>query len=136
MPGAVRVGVPTEVKADEHRVALTPAGVRELTGRGHEVVVEAGAGAGTALSDAAYMAQGARIVSDPNDVFAASDLIVKVKEPQPRKSSASSRATSSSHICTSPPTRSSPKRSRPRERLASAMRRLRTVAAGCHCSHR
>ncbi len=79
----VRVGVPTEVKADEYRVALTPAGVRELVDRGHEVVVQAGAGDGSGIDDAAYAAQGARVVDGPEAVFAGADLIVKVKEPQP-----------------------------------------------------
>jgi alanine dehydrogenase len=74
--------VPSEVKADEYRVALTPAGVRELADAGHEVVVESGAGKGSAIPDAAYAAQGASIVTDAPAVFAESDLIVKVKEPQ------------------------------------------------------
>jgi alanine dehydrogenase len=78
----MRVGVPTEIKADEYRVALTPAGARELTAAGHEVVVQAGAGEGSAIADSDYVAQGARIVADAEAVFAASDLIVKVKEPQ------------------------------------------------------
>jgi alanine dehydrogenase len=77
------VGVPSEVKADEYRVALTPAGVRELTDRGHEVLVQAGAGAGSAIPDEAYAAQGARVVPDAAAVFAGADLLVKVKEPQP-----------------------------------------------------
>ena len=55
----MKIGVPTEIKQDEYRVAMTPAGVRELTTRGHEVVVEAGAGEGSAISDADYAAQGA-----------------------------------------------------------------------------
>lgn len=77
------VGVPTEIKTDEYRVALTPSGVRELTDRGHEVLVQAGAGAGSAIADDAYVAQGARIVPDADAVFAGAELIVKVKEPQP-----------------------------------------------------
>ncbi len=77
----MRVGVPTEIKADEYRVALTPAGVRELTAGGHEVVVQAGAGEGSSIPDAAYVAQGARIVPDAVAVFAEAELIVKVKEP-------------------------------------------------------
>ena len=60
----MRVGVPTEIKTDEYRVAITPAGVRELTERGHEVLVQAGAGEGSAIADAQYAAQGARIVPD------------------------------------------------------------------------
>ncbi len=79
----MRVGVPTEIKPDEFRVALTPAGVRELTGAGHEVVVQAGAGVGSAIGDDDYVAQGARIVADAAAVFAEADLVVKVKEPQP-----------------------------------------------------
>jgi alanine dehydrogenase len=79
----VRVGVPTEIKADEYRVALTPVGVRELTERGNEVIVQAGAGEGSAIEDDRYVAQGARIVPDAGRVFDEADLILKVKEPQP-----------------------------------------------------
>jgi alanine dehydrogenase len=81
----VRVGVPAEIKADEYRVALTPAGARELTDRGHEVLVEAGAGEGSGLPDEAYAEQGARVLPTAADVFAEADLIVKVKEPQPEE---------------------------------------------------
>jgi alanine dehydrogenase len=79
----MKVGVPTEIKTDEYRVALTPAGVRELADRGHEVVVEQGAGEGSAIPDGEYVEQGARILPDAESVFAESDMIVKVKEPQP-----------------------------------------------------
>src|SRR3954449_12241088 len=79
----MKVGVPTEIKTDEYRVALTPSGVRELTDRGHEVVVQEGAGEGSGLTDADYGAQGARIVPDADAVFAEAEMIVKVKEPQP-----------------------------------------------------
>jgi alanine dehydrogenase len=79
----VKVGVPTEIKADEYRVALTPSGVRELTDHGHTVAVQAGAGLGSAIPDEAYLEQGASIVPDADTVFAEADLIVKVKEPQP-----------------------------------------------------
>jgi len=78
----VRVGVPSEVKSDEYRVAITPAGVRELSGRGHEVLVQAGAGAGSALDDDEFRAQGAQIVPDAEAVFAQAELVLKVKEPQ------------------------------------------------------
>src|SRR3954464_3808467 len=78
----MRVGVPTEIKTDEYRVALTPAGVRELVEHGHEVVIQAGAGEGSAISDAEYVSQGASILPDAAAVFAASDMVVKVKEPQ------------------------------------------------------
>jgi alanine dehydrogenase len=79
----VKVGVPTEIKADEYRVALTPIGVRELADRGHDVVVQSGAGEGSAITDEAFVAQGARIVPDAASVFAEAELILKVKEPQP-----------------------------------------------------
>ncbi len=81
----MKVGVPTEIKADEYRVALTPSGVRELTDRGHEVVVQAGAGEGSTIADDDYAAQGARILPDADAVFGEAELIVKVKEPQPIK---------------------------------------------------
>src|SRR4051812_10470178 len=79
----MKVGVPTEIKTDEYRVALTPAGVRELVEHDHEVVVQAGAGEGSAISDSDYLSQGAQILPDAAAVFGAADLIVKVKEPQP-----------------------------------------------------
>jgi alanine dehydrogenase len=79
----MKIGVPSEVKVDEYRVAMTPAGVRELTDRGHEVVVQAGAGTGSAIADADYAAQGAEVLPDAAAVFAAAETIVKVKEPQP-----------------------------------------------------
>ncbi len=79
----MKVGVPTEIKIDEYRVALTPSGVRELVDHGHEVVVQAGAGEGSAIADADYLVQGASIVPDAHAVFADAELIVKVKEPQP-----------------------------------------------------
>jgi alanine dehydrogenase len=76
----MRIGVAKEIKPDEHRVALTPAGARELALKGHEVVVERGAGEGSALLDAAYEAVGARIAS-VDDVWGSCDLVLKVKEP-------------------------------------------------------
>jgi alanine dehydrogenase len=79
----VRVGVPTEVKADEYRVAVTPAGVREMVEHGHEVLVQEGAGAGSAIADADYEAQGARIVADAAAVFERAEMILHVKELQP-----------------------------------------------------
>jgi alanine dehydrogenase len=76
----MRIGVAKEIKPDEHRVALTPAGARELAQKGHDVVVEQGAGEGSALSDAAYEAVGAHIAS-VDDVWGSCDLVLKVKEP-------------------------------------------------------
>jgi alanine dehydrogenase len=77
----VRVGIPSETKVEEYRVSMTPAGVRELSERGHEVLVQAGAGAASGFADAHYATQGAAIAPDADAVFAGADLIVKVKEP-------------------------------------------------------
>ena len=80
MPRAVRIGVAREIKAQEYRVALTPAGALELVQRGHEVVVEHGAGIGSGFADEAYAAVGARL-ADVEEVWAQVDLLLKVKEP-------------------------------------------------------
>ena len=79
----MRVGVPAEVKPEEYRVAITPGGVREMVEHGHEVLVEAGAGEGSAISDAEFESQGARIVPAAADVFGEAEMVLKVKEPQP-----------------------------------------------------
>jgi alanine dehydrogenase len=81
----MKVGVPTEIKEDEYRVAVTPAGVRELAEHGHEVVIQAGAGEGSAIPDEAYEGQGARVLPDAAAVFEAADLVLKVKEPKLRE---------------------------------------------------
>jgi alanine dehydrogenase len=78
----VKIGVPTEIKLDEYRVAVTPAGVRELREHGHEVMVQAGAGEGSAISDRDYEAQGATIVPTAADVFDAAEMLLHVKELQ------------------------------------------------------
>ena len=80
----MNVGVAKEIKQDEYRVALTPAGALELTRHGHNVVVEQGAGEGSAFPDSAYMAVGARIGS-VEEVWADSELVLKVKEPIPEE---------------------------------------------------
>lgn len=77
----MRVGVPTEVKDREFRVGLIPAGVHALVEAGHEVLVQSGAGLGSGIEDAEYQAAGARIVADADEVWASSEMIVKVKEP-------------------------------------------------------
>ncbi len=81
----MKVGIPAEIKADEYRVAITPIGVRELVEHGHEVLIQAGAGEGSAISDADYESQGARIVPAAEDVFAESEMVLGVKEPQPEE---------------------------------------------------
>ena len=81
----MKIGVPTEIKADEYRVAVTPAGVRELVEHDHEVLVQAGAGEGSAIGDADYRAQGATIVPTAADVFEAAEMVLHVKELQPEE---------------------------------------------------
>ena len=76
----MKIGVAKEIKSDEYRVALTPAGARELVQRGHDVIVEAGAGEGSAFTDDAYEAAGARIAG-VEGVWGDSELLLKVKEP-------------------------------------------------------
>jgi alanine dehydrogenase len=80
VPRAMRIGVAKEIKTDEYRVALTPAGARELVQAGHEVLVESGAGTGSAFADSAYAAVGAQI-GDGDEVWADAELLLKVKEP-------------------------------------------------------
>jgi alanine dehydrogenase len=77
----MKVGVPREIKNNEYRVAITPAGVHELSRRGHDVFVERGAGEGSAIPDDDYTAAGAKILEGPDEVWAEGDLILKVKEP-------------------------------------------------------
>src|SRR6201992_2288807 len=79
----MKVGVPTEIKSDESRVALPPAVVREMTEHGHEVLIQAGAGEGSAISDERYALQGATIVADAAAVFGGAEMILHVKELQP-----------------------------------------------------
>jgi alanine dehydrogenase len=81
----MKVGVPTEIKTDEYRVAITPAGVREFVEHGHEVIVQKGAGEGSVIPDDEYVAQGARIAPDADAIFEEADLILKVKEPMPEE---------------------------------------------------
>ena len=77
------VGVPSEIKQDEYRVALLPVGVEELTAAGHRVLVQKGAGLGSGIADSLYVENGAEIVDTADEVFNTADLVVKVKEPQP-----------------------------------------------------
>ena len=77
----MRIGVPKEIKADEHRVAMTPAGVQALTLAGHTVFIETGAGQGSMITDAAYAAAGATMLPNAADVWTQAEMVVKVKEP-------------------------------------------------------
>ena len=78
----MQIGVPKEVKAQESRVALPPSAAYQLNKRGHQVLVEQGAGTGSGFSDGDYLEAGARVVSTAEEVFASSELVVKIKEPQ------------------------------------------------------
>ena len=77
----MKVGVPKEVKNHEYRVAITPIGVHELTAHGHEVYIQQGAGVGSSISDDEYVAAGAKILPDADDVWGTADMVLKVKEP-------------------------------------------------------
>ena len=77
----VKVGIPREVKNNEFRVAITPAGVHELVRNGHQVVIERGAGVGSSIPDEEYVAAGGRILETADEVWATADLLLKVKEP-------------------------------------------------------
>jgi alanine dehydrogenase len=81
----MKVGVPTEIKTDEYRVAITPAGVREFVEHGHEVLIQHGAGEGSVIPDEEFLEQGARIVPDAQAVFDEAELVLKVKEPMPEE---------------------------------------------------
>jgi alanine dehydrogenase len=81
----MKIGVPKEIKNHEYRVGLTPASVREFVAHGHSVMVQSGAGAAIGLDDAQYRAAGATLAETALEVFAAADMIVKVKEPQPQE---------------------------------------------------
>jgi alanine dehydrogenase len=79
----MRVGIPTETKNNEFRVAITPSGVAELTNRGHEVLIQAGAGEGSAIADADFKTAGAQMITTAEQVWSDADLLLKVKEPMP-----------------------------------------------------
>src|SRR5690348_8534284 len=81
----MKVGVPKELKTHEYRVAITPAGVHELSRAGHQVFIEEDAGTGSAIPDADFVAAGATITPTADDVWATSDLVLKVKEPVPEE---------------------------------------------------
>lgn len=77
----MKIGIPKEIKNNEFRVAITPSGVRELTSRGHHVLIEAGAGLGSAISDDDYRSVGAEILPSADEIWASSEMVLKVKEP-------------------------------------------------------
>ncbi len=79
----MKIGCPTEIKPQEYRVGMTPEAAQEAVARGHEVLIQSGAGLGSGFPDQDYIAAGARILPDAAAVFAEAEMIVKVKEPQP-----------------------------------------------------
>jgi alanine dehydrogenase len=79
--GAVRIGIPSEVKNNEYRVAITPVGVSELVAHGHEVLIQKGAGLGSSITDEEFVAQGARIVDAADHLWGEAEMVLKVKEP-------------------------------------------------------
>ena len=79
----MRIGVPKEIKDNENRIAMTPAGVEALTGDGHEVMVQAGGGLGSGIADREFEKAGARMVKKAADIWSSAEMIVKVKEPLP-----------------------------------------------------
>lgn len=79
------IGVPAEIKPDEYRVGIVPAGVEELVSHGHQVIIEKSAGVGSGISDEDFVGHGAKIVSSADEVYAQADMILKVKEPQPEE---------------------------------------------------
>ncbi|GAB6164569.1 alanine dehydrogenase [Thermostilla marina] len=79
------IGVPREIKRDEYRVGILPAGVEEFTKAGHRVLIEAGAGLGSGIADHEYLQHGAEMVAGPEEIYGRADMVIKVKEPQPQE---------------------------------------------------
>ena len=130
------VGVPKEIKDKEGRVSVQPDGVAELGYHGREVVVQAGAGSGSGFSDDEYVAAGARVVGTADEVFAAADLIVKVKEPIPEEYDRFRPGSSCSPTCIWRPTGGSPSSSSTGASTRSRMRPCRLRMGGCRCLRR
>jgi alanine dehydrogenase len=132
----MKIGVPREVKNHEYRVAITPAGVRELTGHGHEVFVEKDAGAGSELGDDAYVAAGATIIPDPDEVWRLADLVLKVKEPVAEEYHRMRQGQVLFTYLTWPPTRPAPTPCSRTASRASPTRPFSSPTAACRCSRR
>jgi hypothetical protein len=126
------VGVPREIKTAEHRVAMTPDGVRELERHGINVYVEKGAGEGASIADDDYRAAGADIVPTADDAWN-QELVVKVKEPQDDEFSFHALTSPSSRICIWPPIRVWPRRCSRRARQGSPMKQCSSIRARCRC---
>ena len=133
----MKVGVPTEIKTDEYRVALTPVGARELSEHGHDVLIQKGAGEGSAVSDADYEAQGARIVPTAEDVWGEADMVLKVKEPQmPEVEMLRAETTLFTYLHLAPDPDLTKALAATEARSASPTRPSRTARGGCRCWRR
>ena len=106
----MRIGVPKEIKVHEYRIGLVPAAARELVEAGHEVTVQTGGASGIGFSDADYQRVGAKIAATAEEIFDRSEMIVKVKEPQPRSARNCTEARFSTRTCISHRIRSRPRR--------------------------
>ena len=134
----MKVGVPTEIKTDEYRVSLTPAGVRELVEHGHEVLIQSGAGVGSTIPDEEYDGAGrAHRCRTPQSVFDEAEMILGVKEPQPRGGGDAAAGPPALHL---PAPRAGPRADQGprgvRAPPAWPTRRSWTSRAGCRCSRR
>ena len=118
----MKVGVPTEIKTDEYRVALTPSGVRELTDHGHRCASRRARARARRSPTTSYVAQGATIVPDADAVFGEADLIVKVKEPQPVEVA---RLRAAAHALHVPAPRAGPRADARADRVGRDVHRLR-----------
>lgn len=130
------VGVPKEIKDNEYRVGLVPSTVRELTDKGHRVLVETGAGSGAGLADADYEAAGAIIVADAEAVYSKTELVVKVKEPLAVERKKLRRDQFCSPICIWLPTAPRPKIFCDRASRRSPTRRSPARQGRYRCLHR
>ena len=134
---AMDIGVPKEIKAEENRVALTPAGTAALVAHGHRVFVERGAGAGSGLPDARYAAAGAQICADADETWAKSQLILKVKEPVGPELAPSARGPDAVHLPAPRGERGADARAARRAASPrSPTRRCSSTTARCRCSRR
>ena len=132
----MKIGVPKEIKVHEYRVGMVPDSVAELARAGHEVFVQAGAGTGIGASDGDYEAVGARIVADAAAVFAAADLIVKVKEPQKAEIAMLRKGQALFTYLHLAPDPAQTKGLLASGVTAIAYETVTMRAAGCRCSHR
>ena len=131
------VGVPSEIKDNENRVAMQPDGVAELVHAGNPVLVQAGAGAGLPVHRRRVAAAGASIVPSADEVFAGADLIVKVEDAVPgRNTTGSARTATCAPICTWPPTSNSPISFSTSTSTPSPTKPCKPLTGGYRCSPR